>query len=331
MININNTTKTLFNIPLEVLHDDVFSHLSSEDLKSFCLSSKRGLGLVQKIAQRCFPDVSSTDALKSYINEVIKTEEKISLILFREKNFPQAFALPDVPALKKVYSSPKKNYTHLKELSHLRSRLFFWDNTSPDDFEKNAGYTHPTNKAYLGEQKKYQDWGKSLKEKPPSHIKFHIKDPIHILPREIQYFLKLEVLKLEDNYLKKLPNELKNCEKLKSLNLNTNEFQEIPPVVFKMKNLIKLDFRSNWITTIPDEISSLENLRVLDLENNEINEVSEKLAECKLEMLDLSKNRLEIKPKATAEEYVYEPQKNSKRKASSSPYNLRSKKIPKTL
>lgn len=127
-------------------------------------------------------------------------------------------------------------------------------------------------------------------------------------PKEILQLKNLEILRMDNCFLKSVGQEIKELEKLRIFHANGGDeggmVEEIHEDLCNLINLEELHLKANRINTIPVAIEKLKNLKVLDLSNNELLEIPEEIGNL---------NELRILRMRHIENYEY-PYSNSKLK-----------------
>ena len=91
---------------------------------------------------------------------------------------------------------------------------------------------------------------------------------LDILPREIEKFEYLTVLRLDNNKIKKLPDIFHRFKHLTHLYLNNNKLTVFPTIGHLQKNLVYLDLSKNDLEKLQSDITNLKKLKYLYLDNN---------------------------------------------------------------
>ena len=110
---------------------------------------------------------------------------------------------------------------------------------------------------------------------------------IQVISDEINNLHTLEVLKLNNNNIKKIPQDLK-LPNLTVLDLGCNMLDELPITVCKLINLSILKLHVNCLRYLPQELINLKNLQILELYSNFLTKIP-KLPP-NIHYLDLSSN-----------------------------------------
>ncbi len=120
---------------------------------------------------------------------------------------------------------------------------------------------------------------------------------LNALPKEIQYFTKLQHLNLQNNQIKVIPTEICRLHQLQKLNLFNNKIITLPSEIGSLTQLRELDLFNNKITTLPSEIGALTQLQELYLAFNQIETIpSEMKSLTQLRKLDFNNNKITIIP-----------------------------------
>ena len=112
---------------------------------------------------------------------------------------------------------------------------------------------------------------------------------------------KLVELNLSDNRISRIPDTLLlGCESLLRLDVSQNRIQYLHPSVFIGLHVQKLFLQENSVKAIGSVFQSIEDLQEVNLSSNEITDtIQRNMFPKSLEMLDLSRNRIEtIRPRA---------------------------------
>jgi Leucine-rich repeat (LRR) protein len=142
------------------------------------------------------------------------------------------------------------------------------------------------------------------------------------LPGYIGKLKTLNILRVDDNYLKELPESIGNLTSLKSLwiqynklktlpepigNLHSlevlkcqrNNISKLPDSLGNLKSLKQLWLRSNHLRTLPKSIGNLEALNKLILGDNDLRTLPKSIGDLKsLKRLDLQRNKLRNLPES---------------------------------
>ena len=99
-------------------------------------------------------------------------------------------------------------------------------------------------------------------------------------PFEIVDNMKMEILKLDHNYIPKIPPDIKKLSNLVKLSVSFNCIRKIPIEISLLKpNLKHLNIGNNRIEALPKELFSLTNLRGLHIYNNHFTQFPVELAQ----------------------------------------------------
>uniref|UniRef100_S4R6R7 Leucine rich repeat containing 2 n=1 Tax=Petromyzon marinus TaxID=7757 RepID=S4R6R7_PETMA len=121
---------------------------------------------------------------------------------------------------------------------------------------------------------------------------------LHVLPRFVANFQRLQTLDLSKNCLQELPKEIGLLKGLQQLLLSYNQLRRIPEELGDCESLERLDLSSNnSLEELPYQLSSLKKLVLLDLSVNKFSSVPIAVLRMSgLQWLDMSKNRLHELP-----------------------------------
>ncbi|XP_078723609.1 leucine-rich repeat-containing protein 2-like [Lampetra fluviatilis] len=121
---------------------------------------------------------------------------------------------------------------------------------------------------------------------------------LHVLPRFVANFKRLQTLDLSKNCLQELPKEIGLLTGLQQLLLSYNQLRRVPGELGDCESLQRLDLSSNnSLHELPYQLSSLKKLVLLDLSVNKFSSVPIAVLRMSgLQWLDMSKNQLHELP-----------------------------------
>ena len=113
-----------------------------------------------------------------------------------------------------------------------------------------------------------------------------------IYPIEIKGKTKAQVTKinLSGKGLREMPENVFDYVNLEKLNLSHNKIKVIPKEIVKLRKLRSLDLSFNDLTVLQSALFKLPKLRTLNLHGNKLRSLPKQIAQCKLDILILSKN-----------------------------------------
>lgn len=96
------------------------------------------------------------------------------------------------------------------------------------------------------------------------------------LPRDVEQFTHLRVLRVHDNLISAIPNFVWNLAELQEIDLSNNLVQTLSPRVGLMPRLRYLDLSDNKLTDLPKELAHTKKLVNVTVRNNPISVVRRK-------------------------------------------------------
>ena len=119
------------------------------------------------------------------------------------------------------------------------------------------------------------------------------KKLLSVVPQEVAYFSRLEVLNLSHNALDDLPTSLARMRTLKILLVANNLLTHLPETITNLTQLVLLDLTHNKLTSLPQNLGSLRVLQTLRLGQNEFETLPHDIGHLSLlKDLDLHSNNL---------------------------------------
>ncbi len=122
-------------------------------------------------------------------------------------------------------------------------------------------------------------------------------NPLKELPKWIDKFKKLRMLRINNCEIKVLPKEIGLLNNLHYLYASSNYMETLPETIGDIKSLRLLELNQNNLEKLPESICYLENLEILRLKENKLNALPENIGKLrKLQNLTISKNLVHILP-----------------------------------
>jgi len=119
------------------------------------------------------------------------------------------------------------------------------------------------------------------------------------LPQQLEYIKNLKEVHAQQNNFRYFPAPICNLTNLKVLNISYNQLKSISDSIGELIHLTDLDLSYNKIFTLPNSFENLRNLSNLNMEKNQLEEVPLSIFECSsLIKLNLSSNSITYLPKS---------------------------------
>lgn len=135
------------------------------------------------------------------------------------------------------------------------------------------------------------------KEKNRLYIKNITRLSESVLEKYREDLKQIKVLKLGGNLLIQLPKNFNYFEKLETLDISNNAFKKVPEIIFTMQNIAFFYISANKIRDIPDKIANLKKIKVFYAGRNKITDIPENLSIIDgLKILDINGNKLKRFP-----------------------------------
>ncbi|NBA77851.1 leucine-rich repeat protein [Emticicia sp. ODNR4P] len=112
------------------------------------------------------------------------------------------------------------------------------------------------------------------------------------IPKEVFSCLYLEELSLENNDIGEIPTEIKYLQRLKSLNLKGNRISKVSNAIEKLPKLSYLNLSHNNLIELPAPILKLPYLEILDVHQNKLTSFKIPFNSTNLKVLNYSHNHL---------------------------------------